>query len=223
MRVRYVAGFDSETILDPGSRVWQGARTERVDLIGTPLGLQPTAAIIVAWVGKKIGVTERVEVAAVHDGQALAFRLEWGDAVENASLEDTTSFVDGAAVLLPGTAGAPLPTMGAVGLFVNAWYWRADQDGSGRHVVAEGVATSRTVDTELVKGRGVWKDGRWQVVIARALRVRTSEPVAQLSPGDVTQFGVAVWEGSNRERGGIKAYSLDWRELLLDAAPSARR
>jgi DMSO reductase family type II enzyme heme b subunit len=60
-------------------------------------------------------------------------------------------------------------------------------------------------------------------VIARALRVETAEPVAQLAAGQTTGFAVAVWEGGNGERAGIKAFSGEWRELALAAAPTARR
>jgi complex iron-sulfur molybdoenzyme family reductase subunit gamma len=223
MHARYVDGIDLEEILDFEGRAWQGARTERLQMIGTPVGLQPAPAIVVSWAMKQIGAVDRVDVAAVHNGSALAFRLEWKDPTESRRLEDTTSFVDGAGVLLPSVVGAPIATMGAEGQPVNAWQWRADQDDGGNHVVAEGLGTTRPVDGTLVKSRGVWKDGRWRVVIGRPMRLQTSEPVAQLQPGQTTQFGVAIWEGSRGERAGIKAYSVDWRELVLDAALTARR
>ncbi len=112
--------------------------------------------------------------------------------------------------------------MGAPGQAVNAWYWRADENGAGRQVVAEGIGTSRTVDVDLVKGNGVWKEGRWRVVIARALSVQTSEPVAQLRAGETTGFSVAVWEGGNGERAGIKAFAPNWISFALAAAPAVR-
>ncbi|UCE84623.1 MAG: hypothetical protein JSU66_09630 [Deltaproteobacteria bacterium] len=220
MEARYVPRFEIEDALDPGATLFDGVRATDVDLIGTPVGLQPTAAIRVSWTGREIGATDRVRVAAVHDGQTLAFRLEWLDDSENQALLDTTAFPDAAAILFPSVAGAPSVTMGAPGLAVTAWYWRADEPGRGRHVVAEGLGTSRTLDVELVRGRGVWKEGRWQIVIARALRVATDEPVAQLTAGETTGFGVAVWDGQHGERAGIKAFSGDWRELRLAAAPA---
>jgi complex iron-sulfur molybdoenzyme family reductase subunit gamma len=60
-------------------------------------------------------------------------------------------------------------------------------------------------------------------VIARALRVDSTEPMAQIQSGEKTQFGVAIWEGTHGERGGIKAYSVDWRDLVIDPVPMARR
>jgi complex iron-sulfur molybdoenzyme family reductase subunit gamma len=203
MRVRYTSGLTSEQLLDPDGAAWKEARAERLALMGTPVGLQPTAYVRAAWTGKTIGSVDGVEVTALHNGELLAF--------------------DAAGILLPVVAGAPLVTMGAEGLAVNAWYWRADEPEQGRNITAEGLGTTRPLPGQLVQARGLWKEGRWRVVIARALRVSSSEPVAQLEPGDTTGFGVAIWEGSHGERAGIKAFSGDWHELRLDAATTARR
>ncbi|MFN8545714.1 MAG: ethylbenzene dehydrogenase-related protein [Candidatus Binatia bacterium] len=222
MEAPYVTGQSVEALLDPEGPAWRGARAERLAMAGTPVGMQPTAAIRAAWATKPVGAVGAVEVRAVHDGTVLAFHLTWEDATENRVLGDTTAFPDAAAVVLPAAAGAPLITMGSATAPVNAWYWRADEpDGRGRHVVAAGLGSTRTLDTETVRGRGVWKDGRWQVVIARALRVATAETVAQLAAGTPASFAVAVWEGSHGERGGVKAFSGTWRELVL--APAAGR
>jgi complex iron-sulfur molybdoenzyme family reductase subunit gamma len=223
MRVRYTSGLTSEQLLDPDGAAWKEARAERLALMGTPVGLQPTAYVRAAWTGKTIGSVDGVEVTALHNGELLAFRLGWSDPSENAEMKDTTELPDAAGILLPVVAGAPLVTMGAEGLAVNAWYWRADEPEQGRNITAEGLGTTRPLPGQLVQARGLWKEGRWRVVIARALRVSSSEPVAQLEPGDTTGFGVAIWEGSHGERAGIKAFSGDWHELRLDAATTARR
>jgi DMSO reductase family type II enzyme heme b subunit len=223
MQARYVDGIDLEQILDADSSVWRPAEHVALDLIGTPIGLQPAPAVMVTWATKLIGAVKSVEVSAVHNGSELAFRLNWVDPSHDQTRSDTTSFVDGAGILFPSVPGAPIGSMGGPKLPVNAWYWRADENDSGRQVVAEGVGTTRPVDTSTVRGRGVWKNGGWRVVISRALRMETSEPVAQLTPGEPAQFGVAVWEGSNSERGGIKGYSIQWQDLVLEAAPTAGR
>jgi len=222
MEARYVAGHDLASLLDPGSAAWGGGRPRPIRMIGTPSGLQPTAAVRVAWPDARIGAIREVSVDALHDGSVLAFRLEWADAGEDRTIGDTTGFPDAAAILLPSAPDAPLITMGAPGLPVNAWYWRADEDGAGREVVAEGLGTTRTVDREQVRGHGEWKDGRWRVVIARALRVEAGAPVAQLRAGERTGFGVAIWEGSHGERAGIKSFSVNWLDLQLASVPQAR-
>jgi DMSO reductase family type II enzyme heme b subunit len=223
MQVRFVAPTSLEELLQPEAPPWRAVRAERIALTGTPVGLQPTAAVRVAWTYRKVGAIGEVHVAALCDGQRLAFRLEWADPTENREIVETTAFPDGAAVLFPVVKGAPVVTMGAPGQAVNAWYWRADEDGAGREIVAEGIGTSRTADVDLVKGHGVWKDGRWRVVITRALRADAGEPVAQLAAGETTGFAVAIWDGGSGERAGIKSFSGDWRELALPVAPAARR
>lgn len=216
IRAPQVAGLETGDLLDAGARAWASASATQLRLVGTPLGMQPTGAIRARWKDRTIGAVDSVRVSALHTAQVLAFRLEWEDASEDVSVVENTAFADAAGVLLPSVPDAPFMTMGAPGKAVTAWYWRADENGAGRHVVAEGIGTSRTVDTELVKGQGTWKDGRWRVVIARPLRVQASAPVVQLRPGDALRIGVAVWEGSHGERGGIKAFAPDWPELRLE-------
>jgi DMSO reductase family type II enzyme heme b subunit len=217
MRAHYVSEADTEKLLQPEGAAWSGVRAERVKLEGTPATMQPTELIRTAWADKPIGAVTGVQVAALHNGEALAFRLEWEDATEDAVLSDTTSFPDGAAVLLPTSPAAPAITMGVPGIAVNAWYWRADEAEGGRHVVAEGLGSSRTLEAPRVRGRGVWKGGRWQVVLARSLRAESAEPLVQLEPGGTIGFGVAVWEGGHGERAGLKAFSGPlWLELRLE-------
>jgi len=218
MLVNFVRGAPVEWLLDPDAEPWRKSGPERIALVGTPIGLQPTAVIRAAWANKHIGAVSEVQVSAVHNGEMIAFRFDWADGSENRELGDTTAFPDAAAVMLPVVAGAPLVTMGAPNQPVNVWYWRADNDTQGRQLVAEGIGTSRTIDLSLVRGHGIWKDGRWKAVIARPLKVTSSEKVAQLTPGEKTQFAVAVWEGSNSERGGVKAFSGSWRDLVLAPA-----
>ena len=218
MRAVY-AKAELESLLDPDAGPWRAQSAETVALMGTPAGLQPTEALRVAYTGKVVGATSSVQVAAAHNGDALAFRLEWEDPDEDSELSDNDSFPDAAAIALPVAEGAPMVLMGAAGLPVNAWYWRADAADSARHVTAEGLGTSRTLDVDLVKAHGVWNEGRWRVVIARAMDVGVPG-AAQISPGSDTGFGVAVWEGSHKERAGVKAFSGDWKPLTIDPTPA---
>jgi DMSO reductase family type II enzyme heme b subunit len=222
MQVRYVPRFEVDAVLQPDAALWRAGETETVKLKGTPLDMQPTDAIKASWVEKKIGIVEFVQVAAVHDGERIAFRLEWTDPNENKELTDTTSFPDGCGILLPTVQYAPMAIMGAVGMAVNAWYWRADENGRGRHLLAEGLGTTRTIDYEVVRGNGVHEGNRWHVVITRAMKIESPEKLAQLESGQSTGFGVAIWEGGHGERAGIKSISGDdWIKLDLEPAPQA--
>ncbi len=219
MQVRHVPRLELDAVLQPDAAVWRAGKAETVKLKGTPLDMQPTDAIKVSWKEKKIGVVGDVQVDAVHDGEKIAFRLEWSDPTEDTEITDTTRFPDGAGILLPCVQYAPMAIMGAIGMAVNAWYWRADENGGGRHVLAEGLGTSRTLEGDQVRSNGVYQNGRWHVVITRALKVQSSDTPAQLEPGQSTGFGVAIWEGGHGERAGIKAISGDdWIELNLETA-----
>jgi len=223
MEALLASGTGVKQLLDPDDPAWARAGEDPLQLIGTPAGLQPTAAIRNTWTGKKIGAVERVQVRAMHNGEILAFRLEWDDATQDDSLSEDTAFPDAAAIAFPTSPDAMAATMGAPGAAVNAWHWRADEKEGGRQVVAEGLGTTRSVDPGRVNASGVWQAGRWRVVIARALRMETSEPVIQLEPGQTIRYGVAVWDGAQQERGGIKGFSGDWHELRLAPATMARR
>ncbi len=159
---------------------------------------------------------KEASLAPVHDSTYLAFRLEWTSPIESRTPGDNDEFADAAAILLPVSEDASVMTMGAPGAPVNAWYWRGDADG-GRNVIAEGIGSSHTVDQTSVRTSSRWQKGRWQVVVARAMQLSAREPVAVPRPGETTGFAIAIWDGSNGERAGIKAFSGDWQELRIDA------
>lgn len=215
MRAKFAGQVKSETLLDPEAGVWEQGERQTLALMGTPLALQPTAYIRNSFKQEDIGAVKQVEVTALHNGKHLAFRLTWQDDKCDDKIEDNDQFCDAAAIFLPTKANAPLVTMGAPGLPVNMWYWRADQ-GTGRHVVATGIGTTRTVDEKQVLTGKKWHNGHWSVVIARALGVASSEPLVQLRPSRSTKFAVAIWEGSHAERAGLKSYTPDYTDLTLD-------
>jgi len=81
-------------------------------------------------------------------------------------------------------------------------------------LVAFGFGTIQSQVRQDVQGAGHWQDGRWVVVMARDLT--TPDPFdVQLRPGDSVLFNIAVWEGSNGDRGGQKSVSFEWWKLAL--------
>ncbi len=217
MKAQLVQGVDANTLLDVNAKLWSSVKAETVILEGTPIGIQPTEIIRTTWADKKIGSVGSVQVQAAHNGEALAFRLEWALAAPHVSHGDNTAWPDGAGIAFPVTPGAALVTMGAPENPVNAWFWRADNNGVGRHVVAEGISSTETLDLEQVRANGEYRDGKWVVSIVRALQVESERAVVQLTPGTHTGFGVAIWDGGNSERGGVKAFSgAVWLDLELE-------
>ncbi len=205
---------DASALLDPKARAWEKVGREVIDLTGTPIQKQSSRYVRTVWADRLIGKVRAVSVRAAHDGERLAVHLEWNDDSQNGEFADR-QFPDAAAVLFPSNGDAPLNTMGSPDGQVNGWFWRADLQ-SGQNVVAQGPGTVAQADGAAIDAKAAWQDGRWSVVLSRPLKARGAGNV-KLNPGKAVKVAFAVWEGSNQERGGLKAYSRDWRELTLEA------
>lgn len=80
-------------------------------------------------------------------------------------------------------------------------------------LVAEGFGTLTHQPNSASTARGVYKDGRWAVVIRRPLK--TDDPLdAVLNGNPATQIGFAVWDGSKDNVGGRKHWS-NWTPLEI--------
>ena len=209
MRVQRVR--DVAPCLDPQAEGWAQLAPERVALLPAPLGLQPTAYLRVAFQDRPYGRSGPLEVACVHDGERIAFGLSWRDASED--LRSGEAFADAAAVALPVLGEPPLATMGAPDAPIHLLHWRAGEERP-RSVLAAGLGTTRPGPDLARECRALWKDGAWQLVLARGLA--GGEGGAPLAAGARSLVAFAVWDGANRERAGIKAVSLPWQELRLD-------
>lgn len=216
MRVRLL-GKGAGDLGDPASTVWSQSETERIALVATPLGLQPSDYVKASRADRPFGRVSAVDVRAVHDGAQVAFLLSWDDPDRDDEPPGDERFPDGAALLFPLVEGAPLVTMGAEGKPVNAWHWRADRPGHARNNVAVGLGTTRVTAEPPIAASAVWGHGGWRVVLRRALQTKApaGEAVA-LRPGQTISVAYAVWEGSSGERGGIKSFSPTWHSLTLE-------
>ncbi|MEE8311601.1 MAG: ethylbenzene dehydrogenase-related protein [Candidatus Binatia bacterium] len=207
---------DSKELLDPTAAAWSSIPASDLPLKGTPLGTQPTPYTRTIFKGRKVGAVPGVQLKACHNGQAVFIHLAWTDATENRG-EGNGVFPDGAAVIFPVGADAPINTMGSKQLPVNAWQWRADAT-EGQSVVAHGLGTTEPTG-DRVSVQAARAGGRWQVVIARdLLGADPGNTSVSLTPGGTTRLGIAIWEGSHGERAGFKAYTESWTDAKLAAA-----
>ena len=213
MLVSMVA-LGSESLLDSDSPEWGKVQGKRIRLAHTPLDRQPSDYVKLVGETWDYGKTEQLLVNSVHNGKEIFFLLEWED-WSHPGVED--DFPDGAGLLFPLKAEAPIETMGSKEQQVNAWYWREDAD-RGMSFTAEGLGTtvqtpnSRTNSHILARAR--WKDGRWRLVMGRPLTVQ--DTAVQFEAGGIYKVGFAVWQGANRERAGFKSYSNSWLGLELE-------
>lgn len=80
--------------------------------------------------------------------------------------------------------------------------------------MAEGWGSMTVKPEQQADGKGIWKEGQWQVVITYPLSGGgVNDP--SLAPGTTSTAAFAVWEGGAREVGSRKAWS-NWVPVKLD-------
>ncbi len=204
MLVKKVSG-DVGALADPSASGWAQVPGEDVALGGTPLDVQPSSYVQVAWKDRKIGQVSRVSVKAAHDGRQIAVLLQWQDSSETREFVDT-GFIDAAGILFPQDGDAPLGSMGSEGKPVAGWYWRAGGPAeSVSSIVAGGLGTVTGNGSDGLSARSKYEGGRWSVVV--------QGPASAAKAGKVA---FAVWEGAAGERAGLKAVSQGWQDLKLE-------
>ena len=140
-----------------------------------------------------------LSIRSIHNGQDIAFLLEWQDATINESLTPGV-FRDGVAVALPLGDAPAFFCMGQLDHYVNIWHWKADwqsdvdrraerakeskrnQSGPRRFeviprrpssvedLIGGGFSTLTSKEQQgRIQGQAEWKSGLWRVVMKRAL------------------------------------------------------
>lgn len=214
MRVNSLS-IEARELARPDAGIWRQAASSRIPLVGTPIQMQPTDFIKTTFARQKIGKISEIQFSALHNGEVIALRLEWADPDQDADTDDNDHFPDGAAVMFPFKDDAPLITMGSKEQPVNAWHWRADRDGEARNNVAAGFGSSRVTRGAEIVASAQYCEGRWRVVFLRQLQREGIDTTVQFGAGQTIKIAFAVWEGSNGERAGLKAFSPQWYELSL--------
>lgn len=80
-------------------------------------------------------------------------------------------------------------------------------------MMAEGFGTSVVTAGGNSTGRGVWKDGEWTVVIARAINCPGGSVLVE---GEASSFGLAVWQGGADEVGSRKSITMAWTPFKVE-------
>ena len=198
-----------EEYLTPTSASWQRITAETVNLIPAPLGMQPTEYIRKSWEGRPYGNAKAMQVSSVHDGHTWAIRASW-PGVSPAGKD----FPDALAVALPVKGKPALILMGAPDAPIHFLRWAANKEGV-RSLIATGMGQSGPGPGIKSSAQSHADGDIWSVVISRALG--SGKNIAPLLAGQKTGIGFALWYGGNDERAGIKAFSIDWAELALEA------
>ncbi|MBC8258796.1 MAG: c-type cytochrome [SAR324 cluster bacterium] len=104
---------------------------------------------------------------------------------------------------------------------VNLWVWKSDLEASGNNPVEDTNANgfnkplkSQPETGQQVTGKGVWKNGRWRVVMKRTLTTEDRNDI-QFEKGKMIPMAFNAWDGSNGEHGLIMSLSA-WSFVYLD-------
>jgi len=199
---------------------WRMAEPLKLNLLPTPLGRQPSEYLKYAQDPRLVGRTHEIQVQSLHNGAEIFFHLQWNDDHPDNVMTEEHPFVDAAGIIMPMDNKAPhtiMVTMGSPAYPINVWYWRADEPEKPRNVTAKGLGTTVTSKKSFLFSRGVWSNGKWNVVVGRSFSVpEQKDEAVQLHPGMSTLVSFAVWDGGNQERAGIKAFCPCQIELIIE-------
>lgn len=191
---------------DPSSAAWDKVRATEIALVTAP-------AVHASISGN--AATASVLVQALSDGKRIYFRLSWADQTPDSVRPDVGRFLDGAALQFPlNKSDKTVVLMGTAGSRVNIWYWRAD--GRVQNLFADGFGSLTPAPVQDVSGKGVHANGKWTVVLSRDLRTAAADGI-QLKGAGRMPLAPAIWNGSNAERDGFKATTMEWQSLVLTA------
>jgi DMSO reductase family type II enzyme heme b subunit len=204
-----------EELLRLDSPQWSGAEEYVLEMATTPLANQPSPYIKATRDEKELGKVKEISMKCVHNGKGIFFHLKWKSEGQNLTIGDLDVFPDGVALLFPmkDDVETPIKEMGKADAPTNAWFWRADFDNKPKNQISEGLSTSLYTEESSIVASSEWKDGQWKLIIGRSFEV--PEEAAKLVAGGKKSFGIAAWEGANGERGGVKAFSKEWRDLVI--------
>jgi len=77
-----------------------------------------------------------------------------------------------------------------------------------------GTLQSQPMTGQNVQGKGIWRDGHWNVVFIRELKSAEADDV-KFASGKAVPLAFAVWDGDNRDRNGRKVIS-NWYQLSVE-------
>jgi DMSO reductase family type II enzyme heme b subunit len=187
---------------DPNAAAWAGAPASQF-----PLSPQ------VHWQNRIQEATVKdIKVRALHDGNQVAFLLEYADPTEDPDDAAALEFMvgDKKAHFAHGQ-----PMAQVEGGPVNIWFWK-NKENKALDMNAQGFGTLKVQDHQDVKGKGAYASGTWKVVFSRPLATDHADADTQIKPGEFINIAFAVWDGKKdasgelREKGSQKAVSSWW-------------
>jgi DMSO reductase family type II enzyme heme b subunit len=197
---------------DPTAEFWQRLPAQNIPLMGQvivdPRNFNPAI--------------DMVSVRTAWNAREIAFHLTWDDPTESRP-DGRQTFADVVALQFPPRVepGGERPyfLMGDASEAVYQLRWQSDRGPV--EVTANGPAKITVLEGGEVAGRGVWKHGRYQVVLRRPLAARDDRRTT-FRPGVFTPVAFQAWEGGAGET-GTRMSLTSWYYLRLEEPQSPAR
>jgi DMSO reductase family type II enzyme heme b subunit len=176
-----------------------------LELIAAPTGMQPGDYVPRVYFDRDGPQTPSASVEVEHSTRGWRFHVRWPcpEPVQDIGGQSDL-FSDAAALVAPSVPEAQWVTMGAPGLAIGGFLWRADRETLIR-MRAEGFGTVQRSEAKNVRRvTSEWNGGEWSLAIE----------VAGWEEIDAThRFALAIWRGAARQRAGLKSISPGWIEV----------
>jgi len=167
---------------------------------------------------------DMVAVRAVHSDQEIAFHLTWDDPTASRPDPKTKTFADQVALQFPAKLPAgterPYVLMGDRSNPVYLLRWGSEEGAGEANSTGITKVTPQTGPSVQVKGKAVFADGQYRLVIKRQLR--TDDPQdTQFTVGQFLSVAFQAWDGGAGESGSQMSFS-SWYYLMLEEPASTR-
>ncbi len=175
-------------------------------LIAAPTAMQPGEYVPVAYKDATRPATPNANLVVEKSPLGWNVQLTWPCAKPVDDIRgDTNRFADAAALLVPLKPGTPMITMGSEGFGVEGVLWRPDWKVPMK-ITAEGFGTVvRHAPPADWHATATWQNGI-RSVLFRLARWPALDKTAEL--------GVAIWQGAQSERAGLKSVTADWIKVV---------
>ena len=198
---------------DPNAELWKKIDANNIPLMGQvivdPRNFNPAIDL--------------VSLRAVYNDAEIAFHFTWDDPSNSTKGDGKTTFADAISVQFPpqitGGTERPYFLMGDGSDAVYLLRWDADKGAS--EATANGPTKLAAVKGGEVAGKATYTNGRYQLVLKRALAAQGTERPT-FRPAVFTPVAFQAWDGGAGEA-GPKMSLTSWYYLRLEEPQSNRK
>ena len=175
---------------------------QELTLMAAPPAMQPGGYIATAYKERQSPSTPSATLDATQQDDQWTITVSWPCPTPVSDISnDTNLFTDAAAIMVPTTENTHWLTMGDPKNPMEAVLWRANKDKLTK-VDAKGFgSTVRSEVPENWTAKPKYENGYWTVVFT----------IKGWSPLDTQKrVALAIWRGSDQDRGGLKSVTSAW-------------